>query len=276
MMRAAARAVAATTTLLAAAALSSATARADTTSLPKAPAPVDDRGYEVVNRQAKPAPLVVVLHCFGCPPSWLPQKLGLEKLAKEHGFVVAIPVGHSDSQGNPFWNATAACCDFDDKRPDDIGYVTHVIDELVSRGVADPRRVYVLGFSNGGFLAHRLACEQAGKIAAIASIGGGAPTTCTPPAPVAVLEVHGQADEVVPAGGGKLGGGVPPLAAAPSLQAALAPWLRIDRCGAPDSAGHRRCERGAVELWTPPGGHWPTTGSDFGERLWQWLAAQHK
>jgi polyhydroxybutyrate depolymerase len=182
-----------------------------------------ERGYELRHADAKrPAPLVVILHCYGCPPSYLPQHLGVDAAAKRYGFVVAVPAGLSDSRGQPFWNATPACCDFDGKKPDDAGYVMRVIDELVQRGTADPKRVYLVGFSNGGFLAYRLACEQAAKIAAIVSIGGAAPETCNPSAPVSVLEVHGQRDEIVPPDGGKLGGGFPQRAAFPSARATVA------------------------------------------------------
>ncbi len=238
---------------------------------------VDGRAVQLIDAGAKkPAPLVVALHCYGCAPEHLPDKLGLAALARQHGFVVAVPAGMKDHEGSPFWNATEACCDFDRKKPDDVGYVVHVIDELVRRGVADGKRVYLVGFSSGGFLAWRIACDHADKIAAIASIGGGAPTTCKPSAAVAVLEVHGSADTTVPVAGGKLGDGLPQLAIVPSARAALDAFARVDGCAPPDGAGRRRCTRAAAELWMLPGGHWPTVDAGFGGRLWSWLAAQHK
>src|SRR4051812_31747351 len=171
-----------------------------------ATAAADERGYQLLNAEAKkPAPLIVSLHCYSCPADYVPEKLGLAALAKQHGFVVAIPAGRVDHEGAPFWNATDACCDFDGKKPDDVAYVVRVIDELVKKGVADAKRVYLVGYSNGAFLAYRVACDHADKIAAIASIAGAAPTTCKPSAPVAVLDVHADRDSVVPAAGGTLG-----------------------------------------------------------------------
>ncbi len=54
-------------------------------------------------------------------------------------------------------------------------------------------------------MAHRLACDRAGKIAAIVSLAGAAwadPSRCAPSAPVSVLEVHGAADNTVKYDGG--------------------------------------------------------------------------
>jgi polyhydroxybutyrate depolymerase len=241
--------------------------------LAAAVAAADERGYQLVNGAAasgvtkKPAPLVVVLHCLGCAPTWLPEQWRIEALAKKYGFVAAIPSGMRDHEGTLFWNATPACCDFDGKNPDDVGYLIGIIDELVKKGVADPKRIYLAGFSNGGFMAYRLACEHGDKIAAIVSVGGAAPETCKPAVPVSVLDVHGTADKRVPLDGW------PPRV--PPARETLAKFAAVDKC----TTGGKdvwRCPHNAVELWVREGAHVPVFGDDFGERLWQWLAAQHK
>jgi polyhydroxybutyrate depolymerase len=215
-------------------------------------------------------PLVIALHCYGCTATELPARLGLEALAAKYHFAVAAPAsGHTDSRGTTYWNATDACCDFEGKRPDDVGAIVRLIDERVKKGDVDPKRVYLVGFSNGAFLAWRVACEHADKVAAIVAIDGAAPATCTPSSPVAVLEVHGRDDDVVPVGGGALGAGLPRRAGFPSAKDALALWGRVDHC----AVGAPGCR---VQQWLLPGGHWPETGRDFGERVWTWLAAQHK
>jgi len=215
-------------------------------------------------------PLVVVLHCYSCPATYLPDKLGLDALAKKYQFAVAAPPsGHSDRDGNSFWNATPACCDFEGKGYDDVGAIVKLIDERVKKGDVDPKRVYLVGFSNGAFLAWQIACTHADKIAAIVAIGGAPPTTCTPSSPVAVLEVHGRDDTVVPVAGGKLGDGLPQRATFPSAKDGLATWGKVDHC----AVGAPGCR---VQEWLFPGGHWPQTGAGFGERVWTWLTAQHK
>lgn len=257
-----------------------------------------ERGYEVVVPPGlrRPAPAIVVLHCYGCTAKQTAARYGLEALAARHGAVLALPSGYVDARRQPYWNATPACCDFDHRRPDDVGYIEHVIDELVRHRGVDPRRVYLVGVSNGGFLAHRLACAAAPKIAAIVSIGGGGtdPAACRPQAPVAVLEVHGDGDRVVPFDGGRLGLGLPQEAPIPAAVATVAAWAKRDHCAAAPAAAapldidlqvpgaetrvaRWRCPGAAVELWTVHGGgHLPEPAPGAAERLWQFLAAQHR
>lgn len=176
-------------------------------------------------------PLVVLLHCYGCTATELPGQLHLDTLAAKAHFAVAAPAsGHVDARGATYWNATAACCDFEGKGHDDVGAIVKLIDERVKAGGIDRKRVYLVGFSNGGFLAWRIACEHADKIAAIVSIGGGAPEKCTPSSPVAVLDVHGGADDVVPAAAHTLGAGLPQRGRFPTAAEALQAWARVDGC----------------------------------------------
>ena len=53
---------------------------------------------------------------------------------------------------------------------DDVGFFAALIGKLTAEGGADPRRVYVTGISNGGLMTHRLGCELADKITAIAPV----------------------------------------------------------------------------------------------------------
>jgi polyhydroxybutyrate depolymerase len=69
-------------------------------------------------------------------------------------------------------------------------------------------RVFATGLSAGGFMATRLGCQRADVVSAIAPVAGtlasGYP--CAPSQPVSVLEVHGNADPVVPFNGGPMVG----------------------------------------------------------------------
>jgi polyhydroxybutyrate depolymerase len=119
-------------------------------------------------------------------------------------------------------------------------------------------------------MAHRLACEVPG-ITAIASVAGAAPTAgCLPPKPVAVLQVHGDRDDVVRYAGGRALD-LPALAPHPSAEQTAGGWARLNRCslGAPrereldlhdELAGNETraasfsgCAA-VVELWTVRGG----------------------
>src|SRR5581483_722726 len=112
----------------------------------------------------------------------------------------AFPDGTFDRHGDRFWNATDACCDFDETGVDDVAYFRAIVDDVASRYTIDPRRVYAAGASNGGYMAHRVACDAADRVAAVVSVDGANwkdPARCRPSEPVAVLEVHADTDEVV-------------------------------------------------------------------------------
>jgi len=109
-------------------------------------------------------------------------------------------------------------------RIDDVARLTALVDSWRRRPGVDPRRIYVLGFSNGGFMAHRLACRIGDRLAAVASIGGAgldAAERCTIAAPVGVLEVHGDGDRIVRPDGGRVFN-IADLAPFPSTDATLA------------------------------------------------------
>ena len=71
----------------------------------------------------------------------------------------------------------------------------------------DRKRVYLIGHSNGGFMAYRMACQSADLIAGIASLAGTdvpGPRPLPPSEPVNILHIHGTADDDRPYRGGAL------------------------------------------------------------------------
>ncbi len=134
---------------------------------------------------AEPAPLLMFLHGYG--PGVTGEEHGAStefpQWADKLGFLSVYPDGTADSEGILFWNATDACCDFDGSGIDDSGYLRDLIESIIDELAVDTDRIYVVGASAGGFMAHRLACDHADLIAAIASVAGATwadPTMCTP------------------------------------------------------------------------------------------------
>src|SRR5262249_37764283 len=119
-----------------------------------------------------PAPLVILLHGYGVSGIVEELYMELQSMAAKKGFYYAHPTGTIDSQQDCFWNATDACCNFDGSAVDDVGYLMSVIHEIEARYTVDPKRVYLVGHSNGGFMTYRMACDHAETIAAIASLAG--------------------------------------------------------------------------------------------------------
>jgi polyhydroxybutyrate depolymerase len=191
---------------------------------------VQGRRAELIAPQqvTAPAPLLVVIHGFGSTPEEVNGFFGATDQAASRGLYVLLPTGSRDRWGNQFWDATAACCNFTGTPVDDVGYLERLIDETMAARPVDPTRVYVLGHSNGGFMAYRLACDLADKITAVAVFAGSdAPTAeeCEPTRPVSVLHLHGRADSAVPYVGGEF------TARFPGAEETVARWASRDRCG---------------------------------------------
>ena len=92
---------------------------------------------------------------------------------------------------------------------DDKGFVAALIAQAVTSHKVDPNRVFVVGYSNGGQLAFRLALEMPERFAGIAAIAANLPTDdnsiCQKSGravPVAI--VNGTKDPINPYGGGRV------------------------------------------------------------------------
>ncbi|HZS35785.1 MAG TPA: alpha/beta fold hydrolase [Polyangia bacterium] len=211
-------------------------------------------------------PLVVSLHGYGETAFLQDSVFGLSAYAETAGFLVAMPQGLSDSMHHPFWNATDACCDLDHTGVDDVAYLNAVVDDMQAHYNVDPKRIFFVGHSNGGFMSHRMACDASSRIAAIVSLAGAQwkdVSKCKPSAPVAVLQVHGDADTEVPYGG---------AADLPSAMETVGDWATLDGCagavadtgetldldtalvGPETHVARASCTAGAAELWTIHGG----------------------
>lgn len=184
--------------------------------------------------------------------------------ADAEGFVVVHADGTGGLRG---WNAGACCGTAASSGTDDVGFVDAMLAELDARLCVDPRRVYATGFSNGGFLSHRLACERTDRIAAIAAVSGVmGMASCAPSRAIPVLQIHGTADTIVPYNGSAALG-------FPSVATTVADWAGRNACvGTPVETfaqGDARCETrrdcrdgSEVALCTiTAGGHtWPGGG----------------
>jgi polyhydroxybutyrate depolymerase len=173
-------------------------------------------------------PLVLDLHGSGGNAAGQAANSRFEALAAREGFLVAT-LQAVDSR----WNVPIA-----DARPDDVEYVSNVIDHVSIRACLDPKRVYATGFSGGARMSSLLGCKLSARIAAIAPMSGLRwPDGCDA-RPVPVLTVHGLADPQNTYAGHAEGRGAEWVESVPD---ALAGWAK-----------HNGCKGDAV-LEDPPG-----------------------
>jgi polyhydroxybutyrate depolymerase len=189
---------------------------------------VAERPYRLVvppGYAGQPLPLVILLHGYSGSGQAMDDYLNMSSIAATRTFLLATPDGAVDALGYRYWNATDACCAANAPVPaDDVGYLTAVIDDVSFRYSVDPQRVYIIGHSNGGFMAHRMACDRASRIAAIVSIAGAQWSYlpyCQPSEPVSVLQVHGTADTTILYDGGP---------GYPGARTTVADWATLNRC----------------------------------------------
>ena len=158
----------------------------------------------------EPAPLLFVLHGFGGNAQAMSSFTNIEDSLDAYDLdaVVVYPSGTGAEQGLPqSWNA-GTCCPFATfDLVDDVAFFDELIASLIAQYEIDTTRVWVVGHSNGGMMAYRLACELSTRITAIGVAAGALVIdTCAPARPVSALHVHGELDTVVPlAGGNSLG-----------------------------------------------------------------------
>ena len=163
-----------------------------------------------------PTPVVLMLHGGGGTMQNAQPFTELNNTSNANGFLAVYPQGHTPVQNGFSWadgRGTAA----DNAGIDDIGFINKLLDVLESGYSADPERIYICGFSNGGFMTQRLACQSNERFAAMASLGSIMDTilisNCNPNRPIPMLLLLGTADPFVPYNGGEMigSGNVTPI-----------------------------------------------------------------
>jgi polyhydroxybutyrate depolymerase len=219
----------------------------------------------------KATPVVLNLHGYSGDGQ---SQITISKMlatSDANGFIALHPDGHHSPRG---WNAGVCCGAAATSGTDDTAWLSSVLDEAESKLCVDTDRVFATGMSNGGFMAHRLACET-DRFAAIAPVAGVVGiSNCNPSRPVAVMHTHGDADTLIPYTGGGVNGNE-------SVAATIDRWATKNGCtGAPAQTyqqGDATCmtrssctDNADVTLCTIAGGghQWPggvSLGSFLGE-----------
>ena len=142
-------------------------------------------------------PLVIVLHGGGGNGARSRGWLGLDELAQEREFFVVYPDGLGTS-----WNYGAGIRTPDGViHPDDVGFLTWLIDVLASDYPIDTAQIFVAGMSDGAQMAYFLACSVPERLAGVAGVASTLAVwiaqNCVN-TPLPMLLIHGSADPIIP------------------------------------------------------------------------------
>ncbi|MEQ1715539.1 MAG: PHB depolymerase family esterase [Hyphomicrobium sp.] len=201
---------------------------------------------------AKPAPVVLNFHGLGSNPEQQNTISAFVPMSDREGFILVTP------DGGLGWRFMQSA------RDANTAFVRDVVASVSAELCVDPKRVFAVGKSQGGFMASWLGCVAPEIVAAIAPVSGMYEPTgnC---APIPIMQFHGQADSTIPFGGGR----VLVLGNYPGAVAVMEKWAGTNGCvGTPETARvtphvqrvtYRDCQAATIQFITDAGHTWPGT-----------------
>lgn len=169
---------------------------------------VTDKDYKM--------PLIISLHGGFASPKGQFHLADFRPIADKDKFIVICPASkhmwHDGKNNNGI---------------DDVKFIDRLITYAIDTYHIDPKRVYVTGISNGGFMTSRLACQLYKRIAAIAVVAASLDVNegYDLVSPMPVIYMHGTKDKIVSYNGGKMFG-----RQIYSQKEILQKWIKLDGC----------------------------------------------
>lgn len=168
-------------------------------------------------------PVIMVLHGRFMTPADIERITRLIPLAGPAVYV--YPAGYGRS-----WNAGGCCGIAHAAKVNDVAFLGQVLHQvLATQHAAAPRRVYLMGFSNGGRMAYRMACQDPGVFAGVAAVEAVPVFRCQTLAPVPLVVVAQTGDPLLTVAGH----GAPKTMDGylePTVGATVAAWRTMDAC----------------------------------------------
>lgn len=167
---------------------------------------IDGGSYHAVAPETKPVGAVMFLHGYRGTGKGTIANDGLVREILGRGYAVVAPSGMPAHAGAPGgrWNGTASS----DWR-DDTDFLQRAAEDAAERFDLPRDRMIAAGFSGGGMMVWRLACDAPDSFAAFAPVSGllwrPLPPECA--GPVRLFHTHGWSDRVVPLEGRSVDGG---------------------------------------------------------------------
>ncbi|MBX7247762.1 MAG: hypothetical protein K1X35_01780 [Caulobacteraceae bacterium] len=150
---------------------------------------------------SRPTPLVVLLHGRPSNATAMGYITRMHEVADRHGFILVYPEG-LNNEWNAFYDLTRQHAV---APQDDVAFLKGLTQDLGQDFNIDRTRMYLGGFSNGGFMTIRMACSAGDVFAGFAVVAAELYTVlkdkCRGGAPTPILLMHGTADPSVPYNG---------------------------------------------------------------------------
>ncbi len=165
-----------------------------------------ERSYLLYKPSGDIEKIIVGIHGFGDNARRFAYYTALHNVIDDKTLVVypqaSQPMQNGIKNG---WNAGFCCGSGWVGKVDDVGFLSSLITSLNNEHASGEASVYVTGFSNGAFMAQRMAAERPELMNAVAVSSGSIGTTeqqLKPQEPIPILLMHGEKDTIVPFSGG--------------------------------------------------------------------------
>lgn len=122
-----------------------------------------------------------------------------QKIADTANIILVYPQGlDNPAPLGTGWNSSAGMLGlYPSENINDVGFINALTDSIQANYPIVKEQTYLFGFSNGGFMVQKIACEANNRYAAIASIAGTIGNKikdCNPERKVPIIHFHGTAD----------------------------------------------------------------------------------
>jgi polyhydroxybutyrate depolymerase len=188
------------------------------------------------------------LHSYGASGADILPRFGLESGHNfDDGCLIVAPDGVNDGVTSNKW--------WDYRTPGDVAitWLKDAVDYFIGLWPIDTTRVYVVGYSNGAFMAHRLVELYPTRFTAIWTLAGSRLTSAAAPNPaISATVVHGDGDTTVLTAGDVTGATLPGSMGGTSYKSHTATAADYDSAAGGD--GTLNSNYGSIDLVTAVGG----------------------
>ncbi len=160
------------------------------------------RVYQSPNyNSSNPASLLIALHGLGDNMTNF-STIGFNFIADTANIICVFPQAVADPYAGTAWNSGAGYMGYyyPNSGINDIGFINALIDTAIGTYSINQSKIYLCGFSMGGFMTERMALQSNTRIAAFGSMSGtigSGITTYNPGRHVPIAHFHGTADSTV-------------------------------------------------------------------------------